>query len=108
MAFNFRKFEAVGFGDLQAMPKMDAELNLRVSSLEITNDNLDEVRDTLASCFGEKAAEVKAFMKDNMFLMDFMRLQVYLTQGENGLKDFERRMDRVFDKQISEAMNNNA
>lgn len=108
MAFNFQKYEAVGFGDFQAMPKMDQEQELRVSTLEIKKENLEEVREVLSDCFGDKAAEVKAFMKDNMFLTDFLRLQVYLTQGASGLKDFERRMDQLFDKQISEALDKNA
>lgn len=103
MALTLAKIEAVKFGDFESVPKFGQEQKLRVQNLKISEDNLDEVRDTLSKCFGDDADKVKAFMEKNMFLLDYTRLQVYLTQGQSGLDNFERRMDRFMDKEMDKA-----
>lgn len=100
MALTLAKIEAVKFGDFEAVPKFGQEQKLRVQELKITEDNLDEVRNVLSACFGDQAEKVKDFMRDNLFLMDYTRLQVYLTQGQSGLDSFERRLDNFMSKEL--------
>ena len=73
-------------------------------NLRIKEDNLEEVRSTLSQCFGDNASEVKAFMEKNMFMMDYVRLQIYLTQGQSGLDNYEKRLDRFMDKEMDKVM----
>lgn len=78
---------------------------LRLRELKITDNNLDEAREVLADCFGVHKAEVKEFLEQNPFVMDYSRLQVYLTQGQNGLDGFEKRMDAFMEEQMKKAAN---
>lgn len=104
MALTLSKIEAVKFGDFEVVPEFGQEQKLRVQNLRIKEDNLEEVRSTLSQCFGDKASEVKAFMEKNMFMMDYVRLQIYLTQGQSGLDSYEKRLDRFMDKEMDKAM----
>lgn len=108
MAFNLSKIEAVKFGDFELEPQMDREQLLRVRSLKIDQDDFSEASEVLSKCFGsENTVRVKEFMEKNMFYMDYIRLQTYLTQGNGGLADLDRRMDKIFDKQIDEYLEKN-
>lgn len=104
MALTLSKIEAVKFGDLEVVPKFGKELELRIRNLKITDDNLDEAADLISQCFSDKAAEVKEFMTKNLFMMDYTKLQIYLTQGQSGLDSFEKRLDRFMDKEMEKAM----
>lgn len=104
MALNFSKIEPVQFGDLKVDPEVNPEKRLRLQSLKITEDNLDEARELLSSCFGKHADTVSTFMKDNLFLRDYLELQVYLTQGASGLDSFRSRIEKALDDKMSEAM----
>lgn len=105
MAISFDKLEAVGFGDFEVMPQMDKEQQLRVKALEIKDNNLDEAIEVLSACFGaENTAKIKEFMQKNMFQMDMIKLRTYLTQGNEGVKSLQSRMDRIIDKKMDEAL----
>ncbi|MCM1218198.1 MAG: hypothetical protein NC548_27245 [Lachnospiraceae bacterium] len=106
MALTFKKIEAFNFGGLKVEPQMTQELDLRVRNLKITTDNLNEARKTLASCFGTNANEVEEFMAKNLFLLDLVKIQVYLTQGDSGLQAYEARMEKFLNKEVEKAMNN--
>lgn len=105
MALTLSKIEAVKFGDFEVVPQMDKEQKLRVRNLKIEQDNFEEAIDILSRCFGsENTEKVRDFMSNNMFYLDFMRLQTYLTQGESGLKSLDERMDRAIDKEMEKRM----
>lgn len=100
MALTFSSIEALKFGNITAVPQMNAEQRLRVRNLDMKEENVPEIIDTLAACFGDKSAEVKEFMTKNLFLMDFIQIQIYLTQGQTGLDALNARLDKFMDKRI--------
>lgn len=104
MALTLAKIEAVRFGDFEVVPKFGQEQRKRVQNLRITEENLDEARDVIAACFGDDSEKVKDFMKNNLFLMDYVKLQTYLTQGQFGLDSLEKRMNRYMDKEVDKAV----
>lgn len=106
MALAFSKIEALKFGDLTVTPHMDAEKRLRVRNLKMKEANLPTIIETLSACFGDKASEVAAFMKDNLFLMDLIQIQTYLSQGQTGLNALNDRMDKFMDKEIDKVLAN--
>lgn len=101
MALSFDKIEAVKFGGVAYMPQMTQELRLRLKALKITPANLDEAKEQLSKCFGDKAAEVKAFMDANMFERGLAQLQVYLTQGPEAAEAFQNSISGAIDTEIS-------
>lgn len=103
MALSLSKIEAVDFGGLRVVPRIDRTQMLRLRELKITDDNLEEAREVLADCFGAHKAEVKEFLANNPFLLDYSRLQVYLTQGQSGLDGFEKRMDKFMEENMRKA-----
>lgn len=104
MALTFNKLEPVRFGEIVAMPVLSQELKLRVQQLKPEADNMEETRNILSECFGEKSMAVKEFMRENFSNMDYIRLQVYLLNGDKGLEDIERRMDIVSTEEMRKAM----
>lgn len=82
MALEFKKKEAIVFGDLKVAPELNTELELRVRSLDLkTEAGVEEAKTILSSCFGENATKVKAFMDENMSAADLGLLQSYLVNG---------------------------
>lgn len=104
MALTFKEIESFKFGDLEVKPQLTAELKLRVRSLTMKEENEPEIRGVLASCFGDKAAEVKAFMERNLCLMDYVQIQVYLTQGQNGLDRMNAQMSKLMEKSLEKSL----
>lgn len=98
------KVEKVLFGDFEATPHMTQEKKLRVSQLKLTAANQEKAMDVLASCFGDDKEVVKEFMKENMFLDDLARLQVYLLRGDAGLAELEARLEKMEDKRLDRAL----
>lgn len=103
MALSLSKIEAVDFGGLRVVPQIDRTQMLRLRELKITEDNLEEAREVLADCFGAHKVEVKDFLEKAPFVLDYTRLQVYLTQGQSGLDSFEKRMDTFMNDQMKKA-----
>lgn len=104
MAFMFSEIKPVQFGKIVAMPKITAELKLRLKQIKNIGSNYDEMRDILSQCFGEKSEQVKEFIRVNFSDLDYARLQVYLLDGDKGVEDFERRMDSVVISNMKQAM----
>lgn len=100
MALSLSKIEAVDFGGLAVVPQIDRTQMLRLRELKITEDNLEDAREVLADCFGIHKAEVKEFLEKAPFVLDYTRLQIYLTQGQNGLDSFEKRMETFMNDQM--------
>lgn len=103
MALSLSKIEAVDFGGKAFTPQIDRTQMLRLRELKVNDDNLEEAREVLADCFGVHKAEVKEFLEKNPFVLDYSRLQVYLTQGQSGLDNFEKRMDAFMEEQMKKA-----
>lgn len=103
MALSLAKIEAVDFGGQAFVPQIDRTQRLRLKELKITENNLEEAREVLADCFGTHKAEVKDFLEKAPFVLDYSRLQIYLTQGQSGLDNFEKRMDTFMENQMKEA-----
>lgn len=99
MAFTFPTIEPVKFGDFEAVPKMTAEAQLRLSQLKISPENLDEAAKAIAECFGENAEKVEEILRANRLTMEYQRLQAYLLQGQKGLE--------LIDKLLEESINDN-
>lgn len=102
MALVFKEIESFKFGDLEVTPQMSTEQKLRVQNLKMAEGNEEEIREVLSACFGDKATEVKIFMERNLFLLDYIQIQVYLTQGQAGLDSLNQRMDKYMDKKVDQ------
>lgn len=101
MALTLAKIEAVKFGDFELVPQMDKEQKLRIKELNIDQNDFTEAIDILSRCFGSENTErVREFMQKNMFYLDFVRLQTYLSQGESGLNSLDERMEKFMDKEM--------
>lgn len=101
MALSLSKIEAVDFGGKAFVPKIDRTQMLRLRELKVNDENLEEAQEVLADCFGVHKAEVKEFLENNPFILDYSRLQIYLTQGQSGLDGFEKRMDAFMMEQLN-------
>lgn len=88
MALHFERQEAVEFGDLKAIPKINTELRMRLTQLKINQSNMAEGLDLLADCFPENRQQVREFLGD-MFIVDIYKLQAYLIGGKSVLDNFE-------------------
>lgn len=104
MALSLSKIEAVDFGGIQVIPKLDRTKLLRLREIEIKEENLDEAAEVLADCFGSHKAEVEEFLKKNPFITNYTRLKIYLTQGQNGLDSYEKSMDTLMTEQMGKVM----
>lgn len=94
MALKFEKIEPVEFGDLKVMPKMNAEMKLRVQAIkQIDSDALD----LFAECFEGYHAEIREFL-DQLNMIDLYKLQAYLIGGNASVKAFEARLESIMAK----------
>lgn len=92
MALVFNAIEPVRFGNLEAIPKVGAELRLRIQKIDFgnTDEKISAARDVLSQAFGDKSMEVRKFMSDNdMSAFDLERLAAYLIGGDNLLAQFD-------------------
>ena len=85
MALVFNAVEPVRFGNLEAIPKVGAELRLRIQKIDFgnTDEKISAARDTLSQAFGDKSMEVRKFMSDNDMSA------AYLIGGDNLLAQFD-------------------
>lgn len=104
MALSFAKIEKIKFGNLEVAPQMTAEQKLRARNLKMEEDNMAEICKVLSECFGDKAAEVREFMEKNLFLMDLVKIKIYLTEGQTGLEALNNRVDRMMDKEMDKLL----
>ena len=106
----FNKIEAVRFGDFKAEPEaVNAETKLRLQALKFeTEQQVEEARTALSNCFGAKAADVKEFMIRNMYPNDLQELQIYLTQGPQGLATANKAVETQLQKALEKGADKNA
>lgn len=101
----FSKTEPVMFGDFEAMPKVTAELRLRLSAIKVqTEQDIEHTISVMSKCFPDDEAKVKEFMTDNMYPGDFIRLRAFLVDGPQGLERYDKAMDSAIDKEINKAL----
>lgn len=94
MALEFKKqLEAISFGDLVVTPKVDMEKRLRLQSLKLDKaDQVKEAINVIAECFSENAEAVKAFINENMSVVELAQLQVYLVGGQDMLDSVNKKL----------------
>lgn len=86
MDLQFDKIKKIGFGDMAVAPKITPELRMRLKTLDLkTESGLDEAKEVMSSCFGDKAKKVREFMDENMTDVNLSMLQTYLIAGKQGL-----------------------
>lgn len=81
LQFKKRKAEAIAFGDIVEVPKLDIEKRLRIQHLSLKNaTDVKEAIQVMSECF--ESDGVAEFMKNEMTVIDLARLQAYLIGGE--------------------------
>lgn len=99
MALEFKKsLEAISFGGLVVEPKLDVEKRLRLQNIkfeEIDVAGMKEAIEVIASCFGDKAEEVKEFISSSMDISQIVRLQVYLIGGDEMLAKMDKKIEEA-------------
>lgn len=78
MALSFNGLEPITFGDKECMPKITAEIELKLSQVKKYDQETDEI---LASAFPDDESYVKGFL-DNMTMVDKQILHAYLVGGD--------------------------
>lgn len=105
MALEFKETEAVKFGNIIAVPSVDAELKLRIGQIKFgTNEAINSAIEIMSHAFGEKSYEIAEFMHKYMSATQLQKLQAYLVGGEDGLEMYERQMNRLTDKMMDKAL----
>lgn len=101
----FKKMEAVKFGDLVAQPIMNTERRMRLQSLDLSK-GVDEVAlDALTSVFSENDREaVKKFISDYMGTDDVIKLRAYLVGGEAGLERLEKASEMAIEQALAKRL----
>lgn len=104
----FNKYEAVRFGDFKAeLTGIDNEVRLKVQALDLTTESgIEEAREVLSKCFGDKSQQVYDFMKANMFPNDLQELQMYIYQGPQGVAKVSSAIDRAIDRSLDRRVGN--
>ena len=100
MALEFKKkgLDAIQFGDLKVVPKLDVEKRLRLQNIKLDDANgIKEAIKVIASCFDDKADDVEEFINQYMGLNDIARLQVYLVGGDSMLEQVDKKIQGVID-----------
>lgn len=99
MALEFKKgLDAIKFGDIVAVPKLDVEKRLRLQNIKLEDAaGIKEAVNVISSCFEGKEDEVKAFINEYMGLSDIARLQVYLVGGDSMLEQVDKKIQGVVD-----------
>ena len=99
MALEFKKgLDAIQFGDLAIVPKLDVEKRLRLQNIKLDDANgMKEAIKVISSCFDDKADDVEEFINQYMGLNDIARLQVYLVGGDSMLEQVDKKIQGVID-----------
>lgn len=93
MALEFKKIEAIKFGDVVVEPKVDVETRLRLQTTKLSNvQEIAEAIDLIASCCGDKADDVKKFIEENLGVVDIARIQAYLAGGKTLLDAIDKKI----------------
>lgn len=99
MALEFKKgLDAIKFGDITVVPKLDVEKRLRLQNIKLEDvAGIKEAVNVISSCFEGNEDEVKAFINEYMGLSDIARLQVYLVGGDSMLEQVDKKIQGVVD-----------
>lgn len=92
MALSFNGLQPVRFGDRECAPKIDAETQLRLQSINGYGPETDEI---LASAFPDDAIYVREFMAKNMTTYEKEELHAYLLGGEAMLDNLRNTLTGV-------------
>lgn len=97
MALEFKnQLEAIDFGGLVALPKVDIEARLRLQNIKLDDaSGVKEAITVISECFGENASAVKEFINDNLSVMDIAQLQVYLVGGQKMLDSVNKKLENA-------------
>lgn len=100
MALEFKdKLEAINFGGMVLTPKIDMEKRLRLKQADLkTADGIRETMTIIAECFDDKADDVRAFIDENLSLIDIAQLQVYLIGGQKMLDTVNKKLEEGMDE----------
>lgn len=79
MALSIDGLQAVSFGGKPCVPKIDAEMRLRLAEIKNYDESADE---TLAAVFSNDEKYVLDFIKNKMTLLDKQILHAYLIGGD--------------------------
>lgn len=93
MALTFNGLEPVNFGGKDCAPKVDAELNLRLTRIKTYDKDADEL---LASAFPGNEEYVTVFLTDKMTTFDKEILHAYLIGGEKMVETVLKRAEGAF------------
>lgn len=104
MALTFKKVEQVQFDNIKESPVLTQERRLRIVSLKMSENNREKICETLASCFEKHGDEIKEFMLTNMSLTHLAKLQAYIIDGDDGLKEIEQRTKLATQETIKRAL----
>lgn len=109
MALQLNKAVAVKIGECEAIPRVNAELRLRIGELKFqTETEIQNAREVMASAFGSKKDEMLNELNDpDLPIFELQRLQVYLQGGDNAVAAFDdsfcKAVDKLIDKGIDHA-----
>ena len=82
----FEKKQAVGFGNIKAVPRVTTELKMRLRNISFeTDSNIAEAIEVMSACFPERQQEIKQFMAEEMEDYDLQTLQTYLIGGQSAI-----------------------
>lgn len=90
--------EPVDFGGRECMPKVNAEMKLRLSQIKDYNSNSIEV---LAMAFPDDEEYVKKFLRD-ISTIDIQLLHAYLLGGPTMVESMKSKIGSVMDSTIKE------
>ena len=82
MALTLNGLQPVNFCGKECMPKIDAELRLRLQNIKLYNAEADDI---LASAFPNDSIYVKEFLTDRMTVYEKQTLHLYLLGGDQML-----------------------
>lgn len=101
-----KELDKVKFGDIEEVPNVDAELDLRIRELRCeTKEDIEEAKEVLASAFPQNKAKVIAYLnKPTVLTFEILRLKAYLEGGESAVNAY----DNSFSEAISKVLDKNA
>ena len=99
MALSFSGIQPVEFGGKDCTPKLDTELKMRLAQIKTYTEADDDV---LASAFPDDEAYVRAFLKDEMTVLEKQTLHAYLLGGMTAVDTLMDGIKDTFRKVVNE------
>lgn len=110
MAFKVNETEAVAFGELNATPQLNAELELRITNLSFSSaDEVEHAQEVLASAFPKEKNEVLSYLRTGrVSIFELMRLQAYLQGGESAVAAYDASFSKAVERALDKTVTDNA